>query len=370
MEEQSTANSHEKEVTPYKQCLNCGADLQGIYCHKCGQEACNPTPKVWEFILEYANNAFIWDPKCLVTIWNLIRRPGFLTNEFNAGKFVSYENPLKLNMFFLFVFVTIFLLFSDMEKANGSFDDLKKNELVLPYLSLNAINEDADYLAQINDSRRDTIILALPLLYAKEFPGLVTVIQANTDYNGEKLDTLVVSIPQALIKDGIIVQNDSDIYSFSESHDIVNKSEGINIMSDLWRKLLDILTQYFPLIFLLTSPLLAIAVKFLHLKRKEPLISFFIFALHYTAFIEFMLLVIYLLHLTVDASFDLLQWVMTLSSCLYLTIAVKNVYEHHSWIKSIVKALLISLNYLLICLMIFCIIFIITTIVVVATEIS
>ena len=141
-------------------------------------------------------------------------------------------------------------------------------------------------------------------------------------------------------------------------------------MSDLWRKLLDILTQYFPLIFLLTSPLLAIAVKFLHLKRKEPLISFFIFALHYTAFIEFMLLVIYLLHLTVDASFDLLQWVMTLSSCLYLTIAVKNVYEHHSWIKSIVKALLISLNYLLICLMIFCIIFIITTIVVVATEIS
>ena len=58
------------------------------------------------------------------------------------------------------------------------------------------------------------------------------------------------------------------------------------------------------------------------------------------------------------------------SNRLYLTIAVKNVYEHHSWIKSIVKALLISLNYLLICLMIFCIIFIITTIVVVATEIS
>ena len=361
MEEQSTVNSHEKEVAPYKQCLNCGADLQGKYCHKCGQEACNPTPKVWEFILEYANNAFIWDPKCLVTIWNLIRRPGFLTNEFNAGKFVSYENPLKLNMFFLFVFVTLFLLFSDMGKANGSFDDLKKNELVLPYLSLNAINEDADYLAQINDSRRDTITLALPLLYAKEFPGLVTVIQANTDYNGEKLDTLVVSIPQALIKDGIIVQNDSDIYSFSESHDIVNKSEGINIMSDLWRKLLDILTQYFPLIFLLTSPFLAVAVKLLNQKQRRPFISYFIFALHYTAFIELMLLVIYLLHLTVKPSFEILEWGMILSSCLYLTVAVKNVYESNSWLKSIVKALLISLNYLLICFAAFSIIVIIAT---------
>ena len=110
MKEQSTENLHKEEVAPYKQCLNCGTDLQGVYCHKCGQQASNPTPKVWEFILEYMNNAFIWDTKCFLTIWNLVRRPGFLTNEFNAGKFVSYENPLKLNMFFLFVFVTIFLL--------------------------------------------------------------------------------------------------------------------------------------------------------------------------------------------------------------------------------------------------------------------
>ena len=70
---------------------------------------------------------------------------------------------------------------------------------------------------------------------------------------------------------------------------------------------------------------------------------------------------IYLLYLTVNPSFDMLQWVMIVSSGLYLTIAVKNVYEHHSWMKSIVKAFLISLNYLLICFMAFFIIFIIAT---------
>lgn len=370
MLEQSTVNSQKKEVVPYKQCLNCGADLQGMYCHKCGQESCNPTPKVWEFILEYMNNAFIWDSKCLVTIWHLIRRPGFLTNEFNAGKFVAYENPLKLNMFFLFVFVSLFLLFSDIQKANDSFDDLTKNELFRPYISLKAISEDVNYSTKIKDSERDTILLSLPLNYAKEFPEIVTVISANTDYKGEKLDTLVAIMPHTLIQNGILVQNNSDIYSFSEKHDRVDKSMELNLLSNLWRKLLDILTQYFPLIFLLTSPLLAIAVKFLHLKRKEPLISFFIFALHYTAFIELMLLVIYLLHLIVEPNFDILQWVMIVSSGLYLTIAVKNVYEHHSWFKSILKAFFISLNYLLICLMVFCVIFIITTIVVVATEMS
>ena len=359
MEEQSTVNSQIKGVDPYKQCLNCGADLQGIYCHKCGQQASNPTPKVWEFILEYINNAFIWDTKCFVTIWQLIRRPGYLTNVFNAGKFVAYENPLKLNMFFLFVFVTIFLLFSDIQKANDSFDDMTRNELVRPYLSLNALNGDVDYSSKMKKSKRDTIQLSLPLPYAQEFPEIVSIVHTTTNYNGEKLDTLLVSIPQLLIQDGILIKNDSNVYSFSDKSDIVDKSLEINILSSLWRKLLDILTQYFPLIFLLTSPLLAVAVKLFHLNRKNPFITFFIFALHYTAFIELMLLMIYLLYLTIHPSFEILQWIMVLSSVTYLTIAVKNVYENYSWIKSIVKAILISLAYLLIGFMAFFVIFII-----------
>jgi hypothetical protein len=133
----------------------------------------------------------------------------------------------------------------------------------------------------------------------------------------------------------------------------------LEILARLGKKLLEILTQYFPLIFLLTSPLLAFAVKLLHRKRKKPTISFFIFALHYTAFIELMLLLVYLLYLTIHPSFDVLEWIMILSSCVYLTIAVKNVYNNHSWTKSIMKAFFISLVYLLICLMAFLVIFVI-----------
>ena len=349
----------QKGMPPYKRCLNCGADLRGVYCHECGQQASNPTPKVWEFILEYMNNAFIWDTKFFITLWHLIRRPGFLTNEFNAGKFVSYENPLKLNMFFLFVFVTLFLLFSDIHKANESFDNITRNELVRPYLSLNALNEDVEYSAKMRESERENIRLSLPLAYAKEFPEIVTTLEAITDYNGEKLDTLFVSIPRVLIQDGVLISNDTDVYSFSDKNDIVDKTIGLDVLSNLWRKLLNILTQYFPLIFLLTLPLLAFVVKTLYLKRKKPFISYFIFALHYTAFIEFMLLVIYLLYLTIEPSYEILEWLMILSSGIYLTIAVKNVYENSSWIKSIVKALFISMVYLLICFMAFFCIFII-----------
>ena len=87
---------------PYTHCLNCGTELQGMYCHVCGQEAISKTPTVSAFVLEYFNNAFIWDAQFLKTFWTLIRRPGHLTNEYLSGKFISQEHPLKLNMFLLY----------------------------------------------------------------------------------------------------------------------------------------------------------------------------------------------------------------------------------------------------------------------------
>ena len=359
MEEQPTESIQEKGVAPYEKCLNCGTELQGLYCHKCGQQASNPTPTVWEFILEYMNNAFIWDQNFFKTIWHLLRRPGFLTKEFNSGKFVAYENPLKLNMFFLFVFVSMFLLFSDIEKVDASFDNMVSHELFRPSFSLKAITDDADYTKRMEESPRDTIQLAIASFAAKEYPQVVSIIRPLTNNNEEEeLDTLEVAIPRILIQDKIINKGDGEVYSFSEDNTMVDNMLGLDLISIVWKKMVDILTQYFPLIILLTSPLLAFAVQLLQRKRKEPAIHFFIFALHYTALIELLLLVIYALHLTVQPGLELLQWVMMLGSCLYLTVAYKNVYECNSWIKSIVMALLISLIYFLICFLVFFTIFI------------
>ena len=46
-----------------KRCLNCGEELMGHYCHNCGQEVADKTPTVLAFVMEYLNNAFIWDSK-------------------------------------------------------------------------------------------------------------------------------------------------------------------------------------------------------------------------------------------------------------------------------------------------------------------
>ena len=65
------------ENPSYKHCLNCGAELNGMYCHQCGQHATSKTPTIGGFVMEYMNTAFIWDSKCIMTLWTLIRRPDF-----------------------------------------------------------------------------------------------------------------------------------------------------------------------------------------------------------------------------------------------------------------------------------------------------
>lgn len=102
-----------KYRAPYTHCRNCGAQLQGMYCHNCGQFAHDDSQPFWKYIWQYFENVYQFDYKIPATVWQLFRRPGFLTNEFNAGKIVSYMHPLKLNMFILVIFFTIIIFMGE-----------------------------------------------------------------------------------------------------------------------------------------------------------------------------------------------------------------------------------------------------------------
>jgi hypothetical protein len=65
-----------------------------------------------------------------------------------------------------------------------------------------------------------------------------------------------------------------------------------------------------------------------------------------------MMIFIYVLHLTIAPSMKLMEHLMMGSSCLYLAIAYRKVYES-SWIRAIVKSLLTSFIYFAILLLIF-----------------
>ena len=90
-------------------CLNCAAPARGRFCAECGQEIKDHTVALRPLLADLLAEVASWDSKLLRTLGALIARPGFLSNEYNAGRRVPYLSPLKL---YLTVSVLFFLLVS------------------------------------------------------------------------------------------------------------------------------------------------------------------------------------------------------------------------------------------------------------------
>ena len=59
-------------VCSTSRCLNCGSELKGTYCHNCGQHVTDHAMTVKRFILDYLDNAFLWDSRNIETIKRLV----------------------------------------------------------------------------------------------------------------------------------------------------------------------------------------------------------------------------------------------------------------------------------------------------------
>lgn len=90
-------------------CLNCAAPATGRFCAGCGQEIKHHSVALGPLLSDALAELASWDSKLFRTLMPLVIRPGFLTNEYNAGRRVPYLSPLKL---YLTLSVLFFLLLS------------------------------------------------------------------------------------------------------------------------------------------------------------------------------------------------------------------------------------------------------------------
>jgi Protein of unknown function (DUF3667) len=81
---------------PITHCENCGAQLDGHWCAKCGQPAIDYRRSFRHVIADLLNEFLNWDSKFFATMVLLLVRPWKLTNEFLAGHRVRYVHPLRL----------------------------------------------------------------------------------------------------------------------------------------------------------------------------------------------------------------------------------------------------------------------------------
>ena len=106
-----------------KNCLNCNAQVQGKYCHICGQENLEPVESAWYLMTHFFNDITHFDGKFFSTLWLLVTKPGFLSGEYKAGRRVAYLNPVRMYIFtsfiFFFIFFSAFHLDEDLFKNSS-----------------------------------------------------------------------------------------------------------------------------------------------------------------------------------------------------------------------------------------------------------
>ena len=108
MNTETTADAAPTPAPPPKAlCANCGAELLGPHCYACGQPVKGMVRHLGSIMHDVADTILNIDSRIFRTLLPLYLRPGYLSNEYFAGRRVRYVTPFRL---YFFLSVAAFLL--------------------------------------------------------------------------------------------------------------------------------------------------------------------------------------------------------------------------------------------------------------------
>ena len=89
--------------TTSRVCGNCGVPRLGEHCYQCGQPVKRLVRHFGSILGDFLDSVFDFDPRTVRTLSPLFYRPGFLSNEYVAGRRVRYGSPVGLFVFLCIV---------------------------------------------------------------------------------------------------------------------------------------------------------------------------------------------------------------------------------------------------------------------------
>ena len=94
-------------VEARRNCGNCGARLEGPFCHRCGQDDLDLDRSLVHFFTEFMGGILNFDSRVWRTVIPLLFRPGEVTAHYLAGRRARFVPPVRL---YLFVSLVYFLM--------------------------------------------------------------------------------------------------------------------------------------------------------------------------------------------------------------------------------------------------------------------
>jgi hypothetical protein len=324
---------------PITHCENCGAQLDGHWCAKCGQPAIDYRRSFRHVVADLLNEFLNWDSKFFATIALLIFKPWRLTNEFLAGKRVRYANPLRL-----YLLASILFFFAVNYGTKGIHFDPSKL--------------DAKDRAELESDLKDT---NLPPQARQKLEGLL---QESPPSPAPSPQTIEPSSQPLAEKDrqkreyGKIGERPFVVFDDAKSTTPFERwieGRAKEKMGEKGTKMGLFITTLFsnlPYMMLCCIPLFALVLKVLYVRRRIFYIDHLIYALHIHTFFYagVMLIVLATIGLNRVAPGPIAGWLIALLWIAFVTqifLSIRFVYRQ-SWFFSIFKFLFGGFAYLIV----------------------
>jgi len=358
--------SHSKERGE-KICLNCNAELNGRFCHVCGQENLEPKESVWELVSHFFYDITHFDGKFFSTVGYLVRKPGFLSKEYLRGRRASYLNPIRMYVFSSALFFIIF--YSMFRVSDWDFDSLDNRK----YADSSRIKLDSAKEASLRSAtnKEDSVKILegfkmmekIPITKVLEMDStddpetLVNLSFSNEKYKTQKqYDSIQNSLP-AHKKDGWLKRKVT--YRSLE----INKKYQ-NKTSQLFKDVIDRFLHTFPYLLFVSLPLYAIFLNLLYIRRKQfYYVDHGIFLVHLYIF-TFLVLLVFFAFVRLKDVFDwgwifYVQAALVVYGIVYTLKAMRHFYNQR-WGRTIVKFILLNFLAFISLIILFSLFFILT----------
>jgi hypothetical protein len=332
---------------PHEFCLNCGTKLLDTFCHHCGQKDIPQRQTLGELWTNFISSFWSYEGKFFRTTKYLITKPGFLAQEYCAGKRESYYHPARMYVFISFVFFLAFFSTPEDPEEVKEKEEVELTEADRKKIANNT-KKGFDKLAKITG---DSTLTSLGDSIQKQ-------VSANTD-----------SVKSKREKDKGANFNFDDVkdYKSIEAYDSVQLTKpeserdnwferlvskrAINVRDKygedsekLGEEFVSAFKENFSKVLFYLLPFFALLLKLLYIRRGYYFSEHLVFSIYYYNF--------FYLAGTLQILVGLVPWLSWISTfigfwiVLYLIFAMKRMYKQ-SWGKTILKYLIFGFLFII-----------------------
>jgi hypothetical protein len=322
-------------------CLNCGATLQGKFCHVCGQENLEIKESFGHLMNHAVSDYFHFDDKFFNTLKPLLFKPGKLTNEYMAGKRASYLHPVKMYIFISFIYFV--LLFSDKVQTSNIPAKPITNEQTTKADSIVAKNPN------LTDEQKKDIYNTYNYIIVKDKNGKGN----DTVYHGLQGMTKITkdtSYSQYLLNQSKLPAGKRDGFLTKL---LVKKVFHLKKQENGSNTLMETFYHDAPKMMFLLLPIFALILKVTFRKNHKFYVEHLIYSFHLHCFIFLLLTFFMLVELAVPASWDFVNIIAFILIVWYVYRSLRVVYNRSPG-RTITKMIGITVSYMV--ALIFCMI--------------